>query len=547
MFSVDRQSFQSLSALALFTFAFLGSEFFFDSRIGLLISAEGVVGAQAMILGASVVGFLAYAPISKLAGGRRALRAVEAIGAIAALVTIAVAESALAMQIAGCIGFFLLGSLGAEAHWSMARAFEGSPSLAKGAGAAYAAGILLQFLSNQFVPAGMADAAVLCVGIAALAVFAAAGERDDESAGQKGNRATCEHAGGAVATESSGQISRQEQSIRASLVALTKKARPEQADAGSPDRVGRPNQTARLEHTTGMQQPDQANRSGQANASAPQQTTPGGAKNAIRAVWLLALVVLLACMFSTLDNVVTLANAQGSISVETWPRLFLAASGLAAGVLFDIRERRYMGFIMFAVTVLSTISILAVEAGASPVIGLIVFYLSSGFFVTFFTTTFLQLAPRMRTPQLWAGMGRAANNLCAFTVSGVSMMLTQSSIAAVMIASLILFVLVSVAFVGAGLFRLPSTVGEREAIQAGLAAAAAPTLEEVQAEFVSRSGLTPREEEVLRAVTADERPLKQVADDLGISLRMVQRHLTSIYSKTDTQTRAGLTRAFFGK
>ena len=468
MFSVDRQSFQSLSALALFTFAFLGSEFFFDSRIGLLISAEGVVGAQAMILGASVVGFLAYAPISKLAGARRALRAIEAVGAIAALVTIAVAKSALAMQIAGCIAFFLLGSLGAEAHWSMARAFEGSPSLAKGAGAAYAAGILLQFLSNQFVPAGMADAAVLCVGVAALAVFAAAGERDGESAGQ-------------------------------------------------------------------------------AAADSSQQSAPGGAKTAIRAVWLLALVVLLACMFSTLDNVVTLANAQGSISVETWPRLFLAASGLTAGVLFDICERRYMGFIMFAVTVLSTISILAVEAGASPVIGLIVFYVSSGFFVTFFTTTFLQLAPRMRTPQLWAGMGRAANNLCAFTVSGVSMMLTQSGIAAVMIASLILFVLVSVAFVGAGLFRLPSTVGEREAIQAGLAAAAAPTLEEVQAEFISRSGLTPREEEVLRAVTADERPLKQVADDLGISLRMVQRHLTSIYSKTDTQTRAGLTRAFFGK
>ena len=547
MFSVDRKSFQSLSALALFTFAFLGSEFFFDSRIGLLISAEGVVGAQAMILGASVVGFLSYAPISKLAGGRRALRAVEAVGAIAALVTIAAAESALVMQIAGCITFFLLGSLGAEAHWSMARAFEGSPSLATGAGAAYAAGILLQFLSNQFVPAGMAGAAVLCVGVAALAMFAAAGERNDETAGQKSDGTTGEHAGGPVATESSGQITRQEQSIRASRAALTKKVRPEQADAGSSDQARRPNQTVRLEHTTGMQQPDQANRPSRANASALQQTASGSAKTTIRAVWLLALVVLLACMFSTLDNVVTLANAQGSISVETWPRLFLAASGLAAGVLFDIRERRYMGFIMFAVTVLSTISILAVEAGASPVIGLIVFYVSSGFFVTFFTTTFLQLAPRMRTPQLWAGMGRAANNLCAFTVSGVSMMLTQSGIAAVMIASLILFVLVSVAFVGAGLFRLPSTVGEREAIQAGLAAAAAPTLEEVQAEFISRSGLTPREEEVLRAVTADERPLKQVADDLGISLRMVQRHLTNIYSKTDTQTRAGLTRAFFGK
>lgn len=131
MFSVDRQSFQSLSALALFTFAFLGSEFFFDSRIGLFISAEGVVSAQAMILGASVVGFLAYAPISKLAGGRRELRAAEAVGAIAALVTIAVAESALAMQITGCIAFFLLGNLGAEAHWGMAHAFEGSRRLPK--------------------------------------------------------------------------------------------------------------------------------------------------------------------------------------------------------------------------------------------------------------------------------------------------------------------------------------------------------------------------------------------------------------------------------
>ena len=60
-----------------------------------------------MILGASVIGFLAYALMAKMAGGRRALRATEAVGAIAALVTIAAAENALAMQIAGCIAFYL--------------------------------------------------------------------------------------------------------------------------------------------------------------------------------------------------------------------------------------------------------------------------------------------------------------------------------------------------------------------------------------------------------------------------------------------------------
>jgi hypothetical protein len=115
-----------------------------------------------------------------------------------------------------------------------------------------------------------------------------------------------------------------------------------------------------------------------------------------QACWSIVLVMVLACLFSTLDNVVTLSNAQGTIAVQTWPRLFLAASGLAAGLIFDLAERRYMGLVMFGIAVLSTISILAVEAGADPNLGLVVFYLSSGFFVTFFTATFTQLAPRMR-------------------------------------------------------------------------------------------------------------------------------------------------------
>ena len=55
---------------------------------------------------------------------------------------------------------------------------------------------------------------------------------------------------------------------------------------------------------------------------------------------------------------------------------------------------------------------------------------------------------------------------------------------------------------------------------------------------------TSREVDVLMSVTQDERPLKQVAEELGISMRMVQRHLSSIYQKTGTQTRAGLTKAF---
>ena len=109
-----------------------------------------------------------------------------------------------------------------------------------------------------------------------------------------------------------------------------------------------------------------------------------------QACWSIALVMILACLFSTLDNVVTLSNAHGTIAVQTWPRLFLAASGLAAGLIFDLAERRYMGLIMLGVTALSTISILAVEAGADPNLGLVVFYLSSAFLSR-------SLPPRLRS------------------------------------------------------------------------------------------------------------------------------------------------------
>ena len=70
----------------------------------------------------------------------------------------------------------------------------------------------------------------------------------------------------------------------------------------------------------------------------------------------------------------------------------------------------------------------------------------------------------------------------------------------------------------------------------GPAPGAAPSVDDAAidpeahlADFAGRFSLTPRETEVLAAATADERPLKHVAADMGISLRVLQRHLTSLY------------------
>lgn len=356
--NLSKTKINALLALALFTFAFLAAEFRFDINIGLLAGAERVVLAQGFILGASVLGFIGYAPLLGLAQRKgHSLAAVNAAAVpivIPGLAQIQFPTGPLTLEILGRIAFFGLGLLGAATHHAFSLAFQDGPKLATGAGATY-----------------------------------------------------------------------------------------------------------------------------------------------------------------------------------------------AAGVVFDLAERRYMGLVMLGIAVLSTISILAVEAGADPNLGLVVFYLSSGFFVTFFTATFTQMAPRMHAPALWAGMGRAANNACAFTTSGISLALvTSGNVALIMIGALVLLVAACAAFVAAGLFRLPQTEQERKHQQLAEEALAAPTIEEQRQAFITDHALTPREVDVLVAVTQDERPLKQVAEELGISMRMVQRHLSSIYQKTDTQTRAGLAKAF---
>lgn len=456
--NLSKPKINALLALALFTFVFLAAEFRFDINVGLLTGAERVVIAQGFILGASVIGFIGYAPLLGLAQRKgHSLAAVNAAAVpivIVGLTQIQFPTAPLVLEILGCVGFFGLGLLGAAAHHAFSLAFQDDPKLATGAGAAYAAGILMQFAINLLDCGGIAELIVL--GAATIAISA--------------------------------------------LGVVPQKA----AESSSPAI----NPFVEPSHVLAKQ-----------------------------ACWSIALVMILACLFSTLDNVVTLSNARGTIAVQTWPRLFLAASGLAAGLIFDLAERRYMGLVMFGIAVLSTISILAVEAGADPNLGLVVFYLSSGFFVTFFTATFTQLAPRMHAPALWAGMGRAANNACAFTTSGISLAL-------IMIGALVLLVAACAAFVAAGLFRLPQTEQERKHQQLAEEALAAPTVEEQRQTFIANHALTPREVDVLIAVTQDERPLKQVAEELGISMRMVQRHLSSIYQKTDTQTRAGLTKAF---
>ncbi len=62
--------------------------------------------------------------------------------------------------------------------------------------------------------------------------------------------------------------------------------------------------------------------------------------------------------------------------------------------------------------------------------------------------------------------------------------------------------------------------------------------------FADHFGLTGREKDVCRRLLFTEDSGQKMADDLYISRRVFQRHVASIYEKTDTKSRMGLFKVY---
>lgn len=474
----------TFAVMALFVFVFLGSEYHFDIAYGELAGPDSVVGAQASILATSAIGLVGYSLVNRTAAARHRSILAGVLGTVSALLLVAtqLTQNANALLSLGCLLFLILGMLGNATYFSVAQTHYASNSLSRLVGTSYAAGLLAQFLLHSLAPNSVIEAAIIGASIIALG-FALAARRN------------------------------------VLHVVPVRSALPEK-----------------------------------------DQRTANERDALKEAILLLACVSLIACVFSTLDNVVTLANAQGMFDLSTWPRLLLAVSGIAAGFIFDLTKHRYSTVTILCVAMFSLVSALAIQTGSEVLLGLVIFYLSSGFFVVFFTSSFLRIAMRCANPSLWAGMGRAANNACAALVAIPSMALISSG--DVMLISSITIALAMVTLLVAhaleNVRRTARHKAEIEAIKLAELTAAqmqtakpqeepgakAPadksTPDEHLAAFSEQYSLTPRERDVLSAVCSSEETLQCIADDMGISLRALQKHLTSIYRKSDTQSRAGL-------
>lgn len=526
-------SLRAISMLAVFTFLFLSTEYFYVNQIAQNASSARTVNVQNYALGVSAVGFCLYPLLFRFFRDRlrSAVFFTLAMLAIVCFVILGSPVPSGLLTAAGMLLFLVLGILGNAVHYHFLCEISDKKYFARMVGISYGFAILLQFLNNSLISSALAEQLLLCAALLFIVFFLFRFQHREAS--------------------------------RSSQMPDTANSSPQVSDVTNP--------CPHMSDTSACVS---------SGSTDPQHKLPApSASGALpQLVLLIFLVIFMTCIFSTLDNTVTLGHADGTMDIGQWPRVLLACSGLAAGFLFDLHDRRFMNLIMYCIMMLSTLSVAILQLGGSFLIGLIVFYLSSGFFVVFFTTSFLALSEDTRCPRLWAGMGRAVNNAGAALVSNLSLSLIASnSSITLIITALLLFATVSILIAAYSMLKEPGVQTEtggtmthkmQAACEASAShntkavlgndssASAAPDISsdpdypqgtpnpDPFSTFSTAFSLTDREQSVFDQLVNTEKSIQEIADSLFISRRTCQRYITSIYEKVGAKSRMGLYQSY---
>ena len=151
--------------MGMFTFLFLGAEYLFVNVLSGVVSEDKTVLAQNYALGISAAGFVLYPLSGRFQKDR--LKAVCAVfGGLLSVLCMGFICSGTAYAgifAAGLVLFLLLGGVGSAVFYASVRMMKTDRYLARTVGVSYGAGVLLQFVNNNLIRSGIAEAAMLSV------------------------------------------------------------------------------------------------------------------------------------------------------------------------------------------------------------------------------------------------------------------------------------------------------------------------------------------------------------------------------------------------
>lgn len=201
---------------------------------------------------------------------------------------------------------------------------------------------------------------------------------------------------------------------------------------------------------------------------------------------------------------------------------------------------------------LSTICVVVITCGGPFLLGLVVFYLSAGSFPFILPCSFMLSFVCKKEGKLWAGLGRAVNNLCAVGTASMSLTLLHSPSLVTIVIALVLFAITSVLIFVYQRYGDQMRWKQENAILSQKAQKTEKILEthkkneeEWLALFAEEFSLTPREVEVLACMLHSEDNVTEMATRLAISRAALYRHISNMNEKTNTKARIGLLQFYY--
>lgn len=218
-------------------------------------------------------------------------------------------------------------------------------------------------------------------------------------------------------------------------------------------------------------------------------------------------------------------------NVYSWPRLMLIPCYLLIALIGDKCKGRFVPVVSLCISLAAVMnSVLSGKAGAYW-LNMCLYYCAIAAAVVYYDLIFWRLAEGTKHPALWASAGRILDSVMVLLCAGLNISKLDTTVVLAVniacLAALILLMAVS------GAFNL-SDVSKQQIAPELLSPES--TLDLIKERF----SLTPREKDVLRELVLTEDKQTAISDRLSISVKVLQKHVTSIYKKTGAETRSGL-------
>lgn len=250
----------------------------------------------------------------------------------------------------------------------------------------------------------------------------------------------------------------------------------------------------------------------------------------------LLLVILLVAIMSLIlglnDEIMVNLNAKNETNLFSAVRLVYAVGLVIAGIIADMMKRKLMPLVTGCTMLLSMVAVSFLGEAKYYNFNMSVMYFYSGFYVVYLTYAFLEISYKCHGNKkaLYAGMGRIVRSVATAIITAAMYFVGGNYNGTVLITiNCLLSVLIFVIMTLGGMLYLKEPHRDKKR-----------TDDEYWNIFAEKYKLTNREKDVAYRLINTNKILQDIADELYISRRVVQRHITSIYKKTETQSRTEL-------